>query len=161
MVFSNLLTEITECLFSISVFSPSMSALCLEAMAHFFEFSPESAARNPQRVMQVILDSLLSHISNTNVIKEVKFLLSKIVINSSCKDIVQNSFIPFTVKLIYKNCPSPLNLKVDVPERGFDLLNTVIKFYPETIDNNVVIQGFLAACSCILDFNDNSIMEVK
>ena len=110
--------------------------------------------------MQVVLDSLLAHISNANVMKQVKFLLSKIVVISSCKDIVQNNFIPFTIKLIYKNCPSPLNLKVDVPERGFDLLNTVVKFYPETIDNNVVLQGFLAACSCILDFIDSSLMEV-
>lgn len=110
--------------------------------------------------MQVILDSLLAHISNACVIKQVKFLLSKIVIISSCKDIVQNSFIPFTIKLIYKNCPNPLNLKVDVPERGFDLLNTVIKFYPETIDNNIILQSFLAACSCILDFTDSSLMEV-
>ncbi|XP_044256182.1 uncharacterized protein LOC123006080 [Tribolium madens] len=160
MVFSNLLTEITECLFSISVFSPTMSVLCLEAMAYFFEFSPESAARTSQRIMQVILDSLYSHISNASVIREVKFLLSKIVVNSSCKDIVQSSFIPFTIKLIYKSCPSPLSLKVDVPERGFDLLNTVVKFYPETIDDNVVVQGFLAACNCILDFNESSIMEV-
>nr|XP_008200225.1 PREDICTED: uncharacterized protein LOC103314871 [Tribolium castaneum] len=160
MVFSNSQTGITECLFSISVFSPTMSILCLEAMAYFFEFSPESAARNSQRIMQVILDSLYSHISNASVIREVKFLLSKIVVNSSCKDIVQDSFIPFTIKLIYKSCPSPLSLKVDVPERGFDLLNTVVKFYPETIDNNVVLQGFLAACNCILDFNESSIMEV-
>ena len=37
IVFSNVVTEISECLFSISVFSPSMSVLCLEAMAYFFE----------------------------------------------------------------------------------------------------------------------------
>lgn len=97
--------------------------------------------------------------SNPTVIKEVKFLLSKIVVNSNCKEFVHN-FIPFTIKLIYKNCPAPLDVKTDVQEHGFDLLNTVVKFYPDTIDDDTVLQGFLGACNCILDFNESSVMEV-
>lgn len=111
--------------------------------------------------MQAIVDILLTHISNANVIKELKILLTKIVVIVGCKEMVKNSLIPFILKLIYKNCPSPLNSNIDVPEKGFDLLNTIVKFYPESLDDDVVLQGFLAACSCILDFNDSGMMEVR
>lgn len=101
------------------------------------------------------------HISNNNVINKVKFALSKIVVIPTCKDIVQRNFIPFTMKLIYKNCFPQFNLRAEAPEKGFDLLNTVIMFHPETIDDDVVVQGFLAGCSNILEFEDSSVVEVR
>lgn len=161
IVFTNRLTDITERLFSINLCSTTMSIICLQSMAFFFEFSPDSAVRNSERIMQVLLDSVLTQFSNTTVIKEVNCLLSKISANLGCKEIIKNTFIPFTLKLIYKNCPSPLNLKMDVPERGLELLNTVIKFYPESLDDSVILQSFCKACVCILEFNDTSIMEVS
>lgn len=98
---------------------------------------------------------------NYNVINKVKFALSRIVANPTCKDIVERDFIPFTMKLIYKSCFAQFNMRAEASEKGFDLLNIVIMFHPGTISDDVVVQSFLAGCNNIIEFEDSSVVEVR
>ncbi|CAD6208615.1 GSCOCG00010595001-RA-CDS [Cotesia congregata] len=138
--------------------STEILTLIMETFSILIAVDKDFTASVESKICPLTIAVFLKFQSDPEILSLCQDIFKELTENPRCIAPLQNRLVPTLVSMLTVN---PVGKNIDEGTRGeaLDVLQVLVKSSPQPLNNSLVETAFPAACHCILNSDDNGILQ--